>query len=744
MISRIKKPHQKSRIKQAAARTRENGLLLALAPIVFGGLFPLMMAYAFGMLFFRQTPMPTVVRFGIGAAIESLLVFLLLLAGWARWPVFLATGLIAWGLLYSLRPAAHVSTPAITPLDRASFYVLLIVFTVYGGLYLIYALAPEIQPDAITYHLGLVSEYVRLGRFPRRIGFYEMLPQGLEMLFTVAFAFGRHSAAKLVHFAFLAATVPLMLMIGRRLGLADFTSLVAAALYFCAPVVGVSGTCAYNDAAFVFFVLTAFYLLLARQWAPAGIAAGFCFAVKVNGLAIAPLAVLGALFMARRIRPAIVVVAAALTMVAPWTIRNAVLTGNPVAPLFNGVFPNPYFRVSTERYLTATLGSYSAFHWVSAPVEYTIRGNLQGTIGPVFLLLPLALLVLRKPTGRLVWAAALALLVPWLWNVGTRFLMPALPFFALALAMALPKPLAWAVVLVQAIGCLPAVAARYQAPFAWRLEEWPWRAALRLEPESAYLDRHGDEHMAARMVEAKTSPEDRIFGLAGIANAYTSREVLMFWHSAEANQLTDALAAALTATRFPQTPLHFQWRAETLRALRFRVASAGPAEWKLYEVNLLSGGERVSNSPKWSLTAFPNPREARLALDGNRATFWRTWEKVGRDMFLEIQFEHEQRLTGADLLIGEPGADLDLEVQGLAENGRWQVLSDSPQHPRLLDYDIRRDAVLAIRRAGFSYILIPVRGDAASRIGEDMAAHGAAWGVEDTAAVGDVHLFRLQ
>ena len=49
----------------------------ALASIVFGGLFPLLVACALGFIAFRQTPMPFVVRFGIGAAIESLLVFLL-------------------------------------------------------------------------------------------------------------------------------------------------------------------------------------------------------------------------------------------------------------------------------------------------------------------------------------------------------------------------------------------------------------------------------------------------------------------------------------------------------------------------------------------------------------------------------------------------------------------------------------------------------------------------------------------
>ena len=71
------------------------------------------------------------------------------------------------------------------------------------------------MPDALYYHLGQVAEYSRLGKFPAHIDFYNVLPQGMEMLYLFAFAFGEHSAAKLVHFAFLVATCP---MLALRLG----------------------------------------------------------------------------------------------------------------------------------------------------------------------------------------------------------------------------------------------------------------------------------------------------------------------------------------------------------------------------------------------------------------------------------------------------------------------------------------------------------------------------------------------
>src|ERR1017187_2788847 len=46
----------------------------------------------------------------------------------------------------------------------------------------------------------------------------------------------------------------------------------------------------------------------------------------------------------RRWKPVLIVAAGAALMMAPWTLRALVLTGNPVAPLMNSVFPNPYFH----------------------------------------------------------------------------------------------------------------------------------------------------------------------------------------------------------------------------------------------------------------------------------------------------------------------------------------------------------------------------------------------------------------
>jgi hypothetical protein len=73
----------------------------------------------------------------------------------------------------------------------------------YTVLYFFNALAPEISPDGSTYHLGLVARYVREHGFHLLTNdLHGSFSQAVEMLFLYAFAFGRHSAAALVHFAF--------------------------------------------------------------------------------------------------------------------------------------------------------------------------------------------------------------------------------------------------------------------------------------------------------------------------------------------------------------------------------------------------------------------------------------------------------------------------------------------------------------------------------------------------------------
>jgi 4-amino-4-deoxy-L-arabinose transferase-like glycosyltransferase len=727
--------------------------LLIVPSILFGALFSLALAWMLGNICLQGLPSPRTVILAIGAAAESLLIFLLLLAGAANRATFILAGVaLCLAFLRLQRRPAHFEDFTKAPADRLTFWLSAAAFGGYGIFYLMNAMAPELQPDAAGYHLGLVSEYVRLGRFPGRVGFYNVMPQGLEMLFVPAFAFGRHSAAKLVHFAFLLATLPLMLRIGRRLLLPDTVAVAAAALYFCSPVVGVSGSSAYNDAALVFFVLVTFYLLLlwqdtydVRYLGPAGITAGYCYAIKMPGIVVLPLALVFVSTQAAtdRRKSMISVLSAALLMIAPWMLRATLMTGNPGAPLFNWIFPNGYFHAHIEKELASGMGSLQGIRPWAIPYELAAGGRLQGILGPPFLAAPLALLALRRRAGRLCLTAAVLLAVPWFWNAGTRFLMPSLPLLALALITALPRPAVWVCMALQAAGCWPQVIDLYDAQHIWRLHDMPVRAALRIEPEDHYLWRKLDDYKIAHILEHDTRPGERIFALISVATAYTDRDVVQFWHSASAQQLNEGLRTVSIYRAEPFFEVRAHWPPRPLWGVRIRVAASNPASWCIHDVKLYSGDYRIFNSPQWRLRARPNVWEAPLAFDENTATCWRTWVPVRAGMYVEATFDRAQVLSTAVITSHTPRHDLPFEFYGRGRDG-WQLITAKPEVARISLPDLREAATQAIRNAGFKYILAERGPEGNGLLGAAFAGHEAEWGLQKAGYAGRVTLYRIR
>ena len=153
-----------------------------------------------------------------GAALASLPVFLLALIGQARGSVFFAGGATAIAWATYRRRSAPQQKP-LPSMEKTENYLYLSIITAFLFIYFVNAMAPETSPDGSGYHLGNVA------RMFRRHGFvwdyhsmYAYLSQGTEMLFLMAYSFGRHSAAALVHFSFLCALPLLIVCWGRRFG----------------------------------------------------------------------------------------------------------------------------------------------------------------------------------------------------------------------------------------------------------------------------------------------------------------------------------------------------------------------------------------------------------------------------------------------------------------------------------------------------------------------------------------------
>src|SRR5205823_2308738 len=154
---------------------------------------------------------------------------------------------------------------------------------------------------------------------------------------------------------------------------------------------------------------------------------------------------------------ATITICAAL-MIAPWLIKNWVWVQNPVAPFFNSVFPNPYIHISFEKEYRQLMRDFGELK-SSIPVEVAIRGGLGGVLGPVFLLAPLSLFALRYSAGRQLLLAAVVFGSTYAANVGTRFLIPCVPYLALAMGLVFTaaRGIAPLLILAQAFASWPSI-----------------------------------------------------------------------------------------------------------------------------------------------------------------------------------------------------------------------------------------------------------------------------------------------
>jgi hypothetical protein len=330
-----------------------------------------------------------------------------------------------------------------------------------------------------------------VARWARQFGF----APGVEMLFLFAYTIGHHSAAAMVELLFL-FTLPLgMLAYARRLGDAR-AGVLAALLFFASPVVGRTGTIAAPDVAIACGAFACFYLadvaFTERQWRLLG-----------------PLAaVLG--FLA--------------WVAAPWLRRE---------------FDKPILHLNAW--------------YPRMPIDLAVHGARVGSmLGAVFLLTPLALLALRKPAGRRLWAAALVCAAPCLGAMETRILIPALPFLSLALALTLAewRMAAPAVLVAHVTMAWPAIAGTYADDSAWYLHGSEWAAALRIEHEDHYLLRSMPGFYTGMLIERMIPDGGRILALSPFQTVYHTRAVVNP-DSDEGRRWREVIRAAAQDDRLP-------------------------------------------------------------------------------------------------------------------------------------------------------------------------------------------------
>lgn len=345
------------------------------------------------------------------------------------------------------------------------------------SLALIGALAPEVEYDALWYHLWLPDTWLEQGRTVDIVSEYiSLYPGGLEMVYGAALALGGPVAAKLIHFACLPLSALMVYLLARRF-LPVRLAWMAVALFVTIPTVLWEATTAYVDLALALPVGLSVYAALqyADKRHPIWFfltAVNLALALSIKHLAIFVLLLVAGGLLLRLwlddrllLRSMLLVaglVALSLLMPLPWYLRSWRASGNPFFPDLYGIFG----AFPPERWSQFSEGGLKAFkdhfgrphtllNLLTLPWDLTVHAwRYGGTFGPLLALFSPGLLLPHRLDGAsllttgnaekrdLRWLAAFCLLYFSLWaspvsSFQFRFLLPIASLLAVLAAVGL-------------------------------------------------------------------------------------------------------------------------------------------------------------------------------------------------------------------------------------------------------------------------------------------------------------------
>jgi hypothetical protein len=528
-------------------------------------------------------------------------------------------------------------------------------------------------------------------------------------------------------------------------------------IVYLSPVVGIDGISAYNDVALATTGFALFYLLEIRREdeetnerlpIPIGFLAGFCVAIKLTGF-VAPLYAAAVILIGKRPRSLIPVSAAAALIFVPWLVKDWLWVGNPVSPFYNRIFRNPYIHIQFEDTYRAYFRHYDLVSFRPWFGAVTTGGELGGgQVGPLFLVAPFALFALRWRAGRYCLLAALFFLIPYPQNIAARFLIPALPFVALGLALAFEFSRAAQVSLIfgAAVLAWPAVIGKYQARSGgWHLQSIPWRAALRIQPQDEFMRYRSVAWVGALTLDYYVPKGKRVWSSTPVGEAYSVTDVMINYQSAEGERIEDILLTADTADFAPRWNLRYTFPGRRVQHLRMTQTGmtqtgASPDLWSIGEMRIFSGQDPIARTPSWRFDAVPFPWDIALAFDGNPVTRWRSWESIHPGMHVDVDFGAPVEIDRVELHSSHDQWKIEVHPESCDGSGcavipaKLDKLEDPPIG------DLRRLATQTVKARGIYYLFI----NDAYRTAADMNKDPAGWGLEFVAQRADLGLYRIR
>jgi hypothetical protein len=483
-------------------------------------------------------------QFAIGFGLLGMLTVAAGALGLFHWPLMLVLIFFLITVLIYLTKLRMVSATLVPrgALEIVGVAVMLILF-VTG---LLAALGPELEPDALSYHLPAAVDWARTGSDPFNVHNY---PTGYPLLAEANFAWlalaGRPEAARVLHwFAMLLAALATALLGARVAGRG--AGILAATIFAGVPMIAWTAQTANTEGfGLLFFVLAVLrlddHLREGKRGdlAASAIFLGLCASTKIWNLLFIPLfAAVVCAFWLRLARQkkarlsaswryAILFGAVALAIYAPWAIRAYSRTGDPFFPVYS--LGLRHYRFPLSRIFVGVRAMYGLGRgWRDLALigwRLTFAPERFGDLAIGWLLLPLATFglfrVRRWPLLALLTPiAGLTLLVWFFTSQQVRYLAPLFPYVAVLAAAPVveaAKKRAWrwlpaAVALLALTGWAPLVHAQWPGAGFTPKVYGSLLAGRATRDQIRERFAYNDEWSLWRFMNSTVSCEARIFG----------------------------------------------------------------------------------------------------------------------------------------------------------------------------------------------------------------------------------------
>lgn len=498
----------------------------------------------------------------IGFGLFSLLILALGLCGVLNAGVFLAIAaflalIFQERIRYLLRTAGRALgrfrsegleaffQPALSPAELLCLS--LVLWTAWHGLVL--ALAPPTDGDSLAYHLAHAQDFLRAGRIYCRAGdLWGTFPGNMEMQYLAALLLKGENLAQLLPWTFSLILPAAVALFGRRFFGSRAVGLLAAAVFAVQPVVTAFLGTAMEDEASVLLVFLAIFAFFrfretgeARWMGVSGACAGLAAGTKYSALPFAGLlfvfAAIGSFRPRFRLKPLLAFSFFAVLLGGGWYLRNAVWTGNPFWPLFNGAFHGRYLDADQAAVLSSLEAQpgqeRTVAGWLKLPWRMVSRLRFGHYYNPEYITWPFLLLLpwlfarrARPPLPAVFFAAFAVLGSAFVFSTASfwRYLMPALPGLCLILAWAAEaigfpgRPAAFALIGVMSVAAvrLTQLPALYPA-FGLRVP-----GGVRADPRTSYLTSTLPYYPLYQWADANLPPDARVL-LVEQSDAYHLR-----------------------------------------------------------------------------------------------------------------------------------------------------------------------------------------------------------------------------